>query len=133
MDATRDLDDESWLLFGSGFVFGVMFALFVLAIILVTVVSGQPADFVGTQAFVVLAAGIVFPAIVGASLFLLAFPANRQQMPLDTEWGAVGAGGLVDEVDGMAGNGIEGDGMEGDGMKMDAVEDGNETDQDLEP
>ncbi len=71
------LTDKSRLLFGSGFVFGVMATLVVLGIVLLSVDTGTGSGALAENAVVTLAAGVFFTAVVGIALYLLAFPQNR--------------------------------------------------------
>jgi hypothetical protein len=83
-----ELSDKSRLLFGAGFVFGVMFMLIVLAIVTVTVASESVSGLLASEVLVTLAAGVVFAAIVGVSLYLLAFPDNRVVIPVGRVFGS---------------------------------------------
>lgn len=77
--------DEDRLLFGSGFVIGVMTTLVILAVVLVGL-SGWQLDDGGVSLVPVLAmvaAGVAFSGVVGAGLYYLAFPENRARIPVD--------------------------------------------------
>lgn len=81
------MTDQGKLLFGAGFVFGVMVTLVLLAVSLITVTRDQTVlgGIGGASILVTVAGGIVFAAIVGAGLFYLAFPAHRAKIPVYPE------------------------------------------------
>jgi len=81
-DRSGPLSDTARLLFGAGFVFGVAFTMLVLAVVTVAVSSRRGWDLVGTGLVVTIGAGILFAAIVGLSLYFLAFPENRVEVPV---------------------------------------------------
>jgi hypothetical protein len=92
--ATQDeapVSDKARLLFGAGFVFGVAFAMLVLAIVTATVAKDRGQSFFATEIVVTIGAGIVFTAVVGVGLYYLAFPENRLEVPIG---GAVLAGSV---------------------------------------
>jgi len=74
------LTDKGRLLFGAGFVFGVLFALVMLAVVTVTVTAG-----VGllSEPLVTIAGASLFAVVVGVTLYLLAFPENRIAVPVE--------------------------------------------------
>lgn len=77
------LTDDGKLLFGAGFVFGVMVTLVLLGVVIaVLAANGQP---VPSTVVTTVVAGIVFAGIVGGGLYLLAFPENRTRIPVDSE------------------------------------------------
>lgn len=76
------LRNKERLLFGSGFVFGVMFTLTILMVVVATVARDQGRDLLGTDTFLTLGASVFFAAVVGAGMFLLAFPENAVKIPL---------------------------------------------------
>ncbi|WP_415379158.1 hypothetical protein [Halosimplex sp. TS25] len=80
-DATDALTDDGKLLFGAGFVFGVMASLVLLGVVIAVIASNGQSVPVTVAATVV--AGVVFAAIVGGGLYLLAFPENRMRIPVD--------------------------------------------------
>jgi hypothetical protein len=80
--AHEELTDKNRLLLGAGFVFGVAFTMLVLAIVAATVVGAGP--LFGSGLAVTTAAGILFAGIVGVSLYGLAFPENRLDLPVET-------------------------------------------------
>jgi hypothetical protein len=84
---TDGLTDKGKLLFGAGFVFGVMVTMLMLVVVLVVAVSGDAAlePTLQSSLLVTIVAGIVFAAIVGAGLYFLAFPENRTKIPVDPE------------------------------------------------
>ncbi len=82
-DSSPPVSDKGRLLFGSGFVFGVMFAMVVLAMVTVTVVDRPVDRMLVSDAIFTIGAGIVFTAIVGVSLYVLAFPENRLELPVE--------------------------------------------------
>jgi len=75
------LTDTGKLLFGAGFVFGVMVTLVLLGVVLAVLASNGEA--VSTAVAATVAAGIIFAGIVGGGLYLLAFPENRTQIAVD--------------------------------------------------
>jgi len=84
---TDALTDKGKLLFGAGFVFGVMVTMLMLVVVLVVAVSGDAAlnPTLQSSLLVTIVAGIVFAAIVGGGLYFLAFPENRTKIPVDPE------------------------------------------------
>jgi predicted membrane channel-forming protein YqfA (hemolysin III family) len=84
-ESDKALTDKGKLLFGAGFVFGVMATMLLLAAVLAATSSANLGSFVGSSVVVTLAAGVVFATIVGAGLYLLAFPENRTKIPVDPE------------------------------------------------
>lgn len=77
-----DLTDKERLLFGAGFVFGVMCMLVLLAVVTATLV--QPGGgLLASDILVTIFGGVVFAAIIAVSLYLLAFPANRLHVPVE--------------------------------------------------
>ena len=82
-DASDELSDKSRMMFGAGFVFGVMFTMLVLAVVTATVTSTSEA-LMASEVIITIVAGIVFAAIVGVSLYFLAFPENRLEVPVET-------------------------------------------------
>jgi ABC-type Fe3+-siderophore transport system permease subunit len=79
MDETP-ISDKGRLLFGAGFAFGGTCILILLAIVVATV--GGPSLSIGTLVFLPIAGSVVFSAIIGAALYLLAFPENRALLPI---------------------------------------------------
>lgn len=79
LETDPSLSDDNRLLLGAGFVFGVMFTLLVLALV---VLSGSASVDAGTQAVVTIVAGVVFAGIVGVGLYMLSFPENRTKIPI---------------------------------------------------
>jgi hypothetical protein len=82
-----DLTDQSKLLFGAGFVFGVGTTLCLLAVVLV-IVTRTPAGTGGlgaSQLLATVAGGVLFAAVVGVGLWYLAFDENRAQLSVDPE------------------------------------------------
>ena len=69
------------LLFGAGFVFGVMVTLVLLGVVLAVLASNG--GMVSATVVATVAAGVLFAGIVGSGLYLLAFPENRTQIPID--------------------------------------------------
>jgi len=80
MDETP-ISDKDRLLFGAGFAFGATCILILLAIVVATV--GGPSLSIGALVFLPIAGSVVFSAIIGAALYLLAFPENRAQLPIN--------------------------------------------------
>ena len=77
----ESLTETGKLLFGAGFVFGVMVTLVLLGVVLAVLASNDGA--VSTTVVATVAAGVVFAGIVGGGLSLLAFPENRTRVPFD--------------------------------------------------
>lgn len=77
------ITDESRLLFGAGFAFGVTCTLLLMGIVLATVGGGQIS--IGSPIMITTGAGVLFASVVGASLYVLAFPENRLLIPISTE------------------------------------------------
>jgi len=76
---TTGVTDKDRLLFGAGFVFGVAFTFVVLGTVVAGVGGGQGA--LGLPVLWLIAASVLLAAIVGAAMFLLAFPENRLEVP----------------------------------------------------
>jgi len=76
------LGDETQLVFGAGFAFGVTCALLLIAVLLASV--GNSAS-LGSPVMLTTGAGVLFAGVVGAALYLLAFPENRTLIPVSTE------------------------------------------------
>ncbi len=81
-DASDVVSDKHRLMFGAGFIFGVMFTMLILAVVTVTVASGQE-GLLASEVIVTIVAGIIFAVIVGVSLYLLAFEENRVELPVE--------------------------------------------------
>lgn len=84
--------DETQLVFGAGFAFGVTCALLLIAVLLASV-GGS----LGSPVLATTGGGILFAAVVGAALYLLAFPENRHRLPIATEAESDGADPAADE------------------------------------
>lgn len=84
-DSDEGLTDQSKLLFGAGFVFGVTATLLILVVVLVAVTRSSAGSGLGLTPSVAatLAGGLLFTAIVGAGLYYLAFPENRTWIAVD--------------------------------------------------
>ena len=78
-DSGPELTDKGRLLFGSGFVFGVMFALVILGVVTATVVGD---GVLASEVAATIAAGVVFTAIVAIAMYFLAFRDNRISVPV---------------------------------------------------
>lgn len=76
------LTDKGRLVFGAGFAFGVACTLALQAVAVASLGTGMAPDS-GTA--LTAAAGVLFALVVGAGLYLLAFPENRLLVPIDTE------------------------------------------------
>lgn len=84
--ATTDsetLNDDGKLLFGAGFVFGVMVTLVLLGVVIAVIAANGQS--VPSTVVTTVIAGIVFAGIVGGGLYLLAFPENRTRIPVGPE------------------------------------------------
>lgn len=81
MPTEPDISDKGRLLFGAGFVFGVAFTMLLMAVVTATVAGRIDNGVLSSDLVVTLAAGIFFATVVGVSLFFLAFPGNRVQVP----------------------------------------------------
>lgn len=82
-DISSPVTDKGRLLFGAGFAFGVMFAMFVLAIVSVSVAENPGGGLFASEVILTIAAGVLFTGILGISLYLLAFPENRLDLPVE--------------------------------------------------
>ena len=80
-DTHGELTDKNTLLLGAGFVFGVAFAMFVLA--LATAAVAGLGTLLGSALAVTTAAGILFAGLIGLSLYTLSFPENRLDLPVE--------------------------------------------------
>jgi hypothetical protein len=81
-DTHEEMTDKNRLLLGAGFVFGVAATMLVLAIATATVVGAG--TLLGSPLGATIAAGILFAGILGVSLYALAFPENRLDLPVET-------------------------------------------------
>lgn len=82
MSTGSPVSDKSRLLFGAGFVFGVAFTMLILALVTATVSARVGRSLLASEVAVTMAAGIAFAGIVGTSMYFLAFPENRLQVPI---------------------------------------------------
>lgn len=82
-DASSPVSDKGRLLFGAGFAFGVMFTMFVLAVVATSVVDRPGVGLFASEVMLTIAAGVLFTGILGISLYLLAFPENRLALPVE--------------------------------------------------
>lgn len=82
-ESDSQITDESRLVFGAGFAFGVMCSLLLVAVVLATVGGDQVS--LGSPVMITTGAGVLFASVVGAALYLLAFPENRLMIPISTE------------------------------------------------
>jgi hypothetical protein len=80
-DTHEEMTDKSRLLLGAGFVFGVAATMLVLAIATATVVGAG--TLLGSPLGATIAASILFAGILGVSLYVLAFPENRLDLPVE--------------------------------------------------
>jgi hypothetical protein len=71
------------LIFGAGFAFGVMFTLLILGVVLSTVVPGPVTlgTLLTSAVLLPVVAAIVFAAIVGVALYVLALPESGVGLP----------------------------------------------------
>jgi uncharacterized membrane protein YraQ (UPF0718 family) len=82
-----DRDDEKRtrhdkFLFGSGFTFGVMFTLLILAVVIAAIVQEGERSLLSTDAFLSATISVLLAGIVGAMLYFLAFPEKPLEIPL---------------------------------------------------
>jgi hypothetical protein len=77
---SEPVGDTERLLFGAGFVFGAGFILLILGLVVATVGGGRGA--LGVDVGLLIGASVLVTAVVGAALFLLAFPENRVEVPV---------------------------------------------------
>jgi hypothetical protein len=87
MDTTGDVTDRDRLLFAAGFMFGVLFAMLILAIVVATVTEGVLPD---ENVTLSLGIGIAVAGVAGVVMYLFAFPQNRVAIPIGGT--ATGAG-----------------------------------------
>jgi len=78
------VSDTGRLLLGAGFAFGVGFSMLLLGAVTLTVASGTGDFRVPDAVLATLVAGVFFATVVGLTLYLLAFPENRVELPV--EW-----------------------------------------------
>lgn len=81
-DSDDPLSDKERMLFGAGFVFGVMFTMLILAVVVATVGGNTGAGVEAMNVFLTITAGIFFAGVVGTALYLLAFRENRVEIPI---------------------------------------------------
>lgn len=74
--------DKERLLFGAGFVFGVAVTMVIMAVVTSTVAGRTGTSVLGAEVVLTIGGGVVFAAIVGICLWVLAFPENRLHLPL---------------------------------------------------
>lgn len=106
------LSDKERLLFGAGFVFGVMFTMLILAVVIATVGGNTGTGVEAMNVFVTVSAGIFFAGVVGVALYFLAFPENRVEIPIGDRLADVGneqADRLADVANEQAGDNGEQD------------------------
>lgn len=84
MGTDPTVSDEGRLLFGAGFVFGVAVTMVIVVLVTATVARRAGRAVLSPEVLLTLGGGIVFAAIVGISLWVLAFPENRLLVPLAT-------------------------------------------------
>lgn len=80
---SSELSDKGRLLFSAGFVFGVAFTMLIAGIVTATIARRTGRQLLTSDVVITLAAGIFFAAVVGLSLYFLAFPENRVELPID--------------------------------------------------
>lgn len=78
------VSDKGRLLLGAGFAFGVGFSMLLLGAVTLTIASRTGRFLVPDAVLATLAAGVFFVTVVGLTLYLLAFPENRVELPV--EW-----------------------------------------------
>jgi uncharacterized membrane protein YraQ (UPF0718 family) len=72
-------------LFGSGFAFGVMFTLLVLAVVIAAIVQEGERSLLSTDAFLSATISVLLAGVVGILLYFLAFPEKPLEIPLHGE------------------------------------------------
>lgn len=82
-ETPTEMTDEIRFMFGAGFAFGVTCTMLLMAVVLATV-GGQDLS-IGDPIVLNTGAGVLFAGVIGASLYLLAFPKNRFALPIATE------------------------------------------------
>jgi hypothetical protein len=75
--------DENRMLLGAGFAFGAAVTLLLLGVAAVTIASRPGRPPMSQAVLATLAAGVFFAAVIGVTLYLLAFPENRVDLPVD--------------------------------------------------
>lgn len=94
-----EIGDTGRLLFGAGFVFGVLCTLLVLIVVVATATGEGGQGLIDQDVFTTIVAGILFIAVVGIAMYVLAFPENRESLPTD-ELRAGGGSADEDETPG---------------------------------
>lgn len=84
---TGKITDKDRLLFGAGFVFGVLCTLLILMVVVATVTGEGAQEFVSEDIFTTIAAGVCFLLIVGIAMYTLAFPENRTKVSVGEQFG----------------------------------------------
>jgi len=84
---TGGISDKGRLLFGAGFVFGVLCTLLILMVVVATVTGEGAREFVNEDIFTTIAAGVCFLLIVGTGMYTLAFPENRTKVLVGERFG----------------------------------------------
>lgn len=69
-------------LFASGFAFGVMFTLLILAVVIAAIVQEEQRSLLSTDAFLSATISVLLAGIVGLLLYFLAFPEKPLEIPL---------------------------------------------------
>jgi uncharacterized integral membrane protein len=79
----ENLDPEAVrYIFGAGFVFGVVSATLILAVVMAVATGSSALDLLVQPLMLGVGAAILLAMIVGSALFLLAFPENRVRVPV---------------------------------------------------
>lgn len=102
MEQEERITDKDRLLFGGGFVIGVAFTLLVSGVVAATIAGRSGWTPLASDVLVTIAAGVLFAGVVGVTLYFLAFPSNRIEIPtLSPATGARGTDGesTLDESD----------------------------------
>jgi len=76
------LEDKGRLLFGAGFAFGVACTLLIMTVVIATVTGETAREILASDVFLTIATGVFFAGVVGAGLYVLAFPENRLVIPV---------------------------------------------------
>lgn len=77
MTTDSEPSERNRLLLGAGFVFGVGFTMLIAAMVVATTTGSVGQRLLASDVGVTTAAGIFVVAVLGTSLYFLAFPGNR--------------------------------------------------------
>jgi hypothetical protein len=99
--SSTGISDKGRLLFGAGFVFGVLCTLLILMVVVATVTGEGAQEFTNEEIFATITAGVCVLLLVGTAMYALAFPENRTKVSVSERFDL---GALAQSEEGSAGN-----------------------------